>query len=126
MTGPGVAAWRSEDGIRLPWTATVLEIHDAIRRVQARCKQTLADPDRMATDIVLQVRRVHEMAEAVHLTIPDLHPSGQFFPPSSWGKVTTIVSVSSSGYWIRRGTPSESNANGTIGLSLRAPGGHRA
>lgn len=113
---------------RLPLTATVAALVDAIDDVQRGARTNLADPGRLADEVLFQFARVVAAAEALDLPPSELHPSATFWLTDSRdGQGThTIVSLSGSGFWVRRGSPGGGTSPGRVHMALpRHPGFRR-
>lgn len=109
------------DPITLPLDATIPEIAQAIRTVQARARARLCtDPEALAARVRTGIDRAQHMAEAVGVRLADLYAGGTWWEGSDFddGDVTR-VRLAYRGIEVERGSKTSCSGSGVISLSLR-------
>lgn len=110
--------------IRLPLTASAVEIADAIRQVQARCRLGLCqDPDALGRTVREQLDRGERAAAVLGLGLaklyPRLHACGR---SNQLGGDDTVVTAGAEGLRVHRGAIPYGCWNGELTLHVYLPG----
>lgn len=111
--------------VRIPLGAVHLEgrLRQAIADVQSAAKTNKADEERLARECVDAWDKVLRVCEALGLPASELHPAGAWCPTltSRQEGTHTVVELGSSGWWVRRGTPSLGRWGGRVQLTIPFP-----
>lgn len=108
------------DDRRLPLDASVDQIAQAIRQVQARCRTGLIfDPDSVAHEVYRQLTRINRVAVVLDVPLAALSPRCQWWPTSALAQ-QTVVELTSQYIKVHRRGPSLSGqeVNGQVDLRL--------